>query len=90
MYTRAGRHVAGDPLALLSEYPPELLQSAMRVLAWLEAVEWRWDINTILAQPADMLDAVMTLKSIGEEIRQNERSGNGTETAVNTVEFGAG
>jgi len=36
----------------------------------LEVVEWKWDINTILQQPEDLLRAVIRLKSVGEKLRK--------------------
>lgn len=46
----------------------------MEILLVLEAVDWKWDINTILNQPDDLLRAVLRLKAVGEKLRR-EQSG---------------
>jgi hypothetical protein len=35
---------------------------------------WQWDINTLLAQPDEWLDLVFSLKSIGENYRDQMRN----------------
>jgi len=55
-----------------------VLSQALEILLILEVVEWKWDINTILAQPADLLQAVVRLKSVGEILRR-EKSSDDTE-----------
>ena len=47
-----------------------VLSQALEILLILEVVEWKWDINTILQQPEDLLRAVIHLKSIGEKLRK--------------------
>lgn len=61
-----------DPIAILSSYPPELLDLARRCLSFLESIDWKWDLNTLLEQPADLLAAVMAVRSIGAEIRRQD------------------
>lgn len=38
----------------------------------LETVEWKWDINTLLEQPEDLLKTVLRLKVIGEKLRKSK------------------
>lgn len=40
----------------------------------LEAVEWKWDIKTLLEQPEDLLRAVLRMKVIGEKMRRLEKA----------------
>lgn len=49
--------------------PPDLLEPALRVLEVSEAFP-NWTITQILEQPVALLDAVVTLKSIGLKMRQ--------------------
>ncbi len=72
MYGNEPRGNIDNPFDILAEFPPELLDLARRCLSFLESIEWKWDLNTLLAQPADLLDAIMALKSIGEEIRRQD------------------
>ncbi len=56
----------------LGEVPAVLLEPALELLVLLEAVDWKWDINTLLEQPADLLKAVLRLKVIGEKLRKSK------------------
>jgi hypothetical protein len=56
----------------LGEVPAVLLEPALELLMLLEAVDWKWDINTLLEQPADLLKAVLRLKVIGEKLRKSK------------------
>lgn len=61
-----------SPLEILDEYPADLLEIAKRCLSFLESIDWRWDLKTVLDQPAELMSAIMALKSIGEEIRRQD------------------
>lgn len=50
--------------------PVHLIEQAKRVLSILEAVEWKWTPIQILEQPAELLDAVLSLKTNGEKVRR--------------------
>jgi len=56
----------------LREIPTSILGQALDILLILEAVEWKWDINTILSQPDDLLRAVLRLKAVGEKLRKDQ------------------
>ncbi|HAD06450.1 MAG TPA: hypothetical protein DCE76_04755 [Anaerolineaceae bacterium] len=56
----------------MGEIPTSILGQALDILLVLEAVEWKWDINTILSQPDDLLRAVLRLKSVGEKLRREQ------------------
>lgn len=49
----------------------DLVDQATEILMFLESIEWKWDIQTILDQPNDMTRAVMRLKSLGRKIQQD-------------------
>lgn len=54
------------------------MEEAKRILKVLEACEWKWTINEILEQPADMLDTIVTLRATGLRMKQqvnNKKSG---------------
>lgn len=58
----AARQLRGDP------------DLAMQMLAYLEAVEWKWTITQILEQPEALLEDVLTLAGwTGVLRRQNEQ-----------------
>lgn len=54
----------------LGNIPLVVLSQALEILQILEIVDWKWDINTILAQPAELLQAVLQMKVIGEKLRK--------------------
>lgn len=62
-----------DPLEILSRYTPQVLLAAKRCLSFLEAIDWKWDLITVLKQPDELMDAVMDLRMIGEAIRSEEK-----------------
>lgn len=62
-----------DPLETLAGFPPELLAYGLKLLSWLEATEWHWDLETLLRQDETLLELVFSLKSIGESIREQAR-----------------
>ncbi len=72
MYGEHARGDMDDPLEILAPYPPELLDMARRCLGFLESIDWKWDLNTLLEQPADLLDAVIAMRSVGSEIRRQD------------------
>jgi hypothetical protein len=41
---------------------------------FLESVDWKWDINTILEQPAELFRAVMRLKVAGEKLKKQDEN----------------
>jgi hypothetical protein len=53
---------------------PDILHTAADLLFILEALDWKWDINTILAQPSDLFYAVLQLKGVAEKIKKNNKS----------------
>jgi hypothetical protein len=59
-----------DPVAILADYTPDVLDQARRCLTVLESIDWKWDLNTVLEQPAELLDAIMAIKSVGDDIRR--------------------
>lgn len=69
VYGKTKRGDPDDPLEILAQYPAELLEKARKCLSYLEATDWKWDIVTLLKQPADLLEAVISLKVLGSEIR---------------------
>lgn len=73
MYSLEPRGDIDDPLEMLAEFPASVIEQALKILSWLEVIGWRWDINTLLKQPADLLDAVLTMKAIGESIMEQAR-----------------
>jgi hypothetical protein len=40
------------------------------MLFFLEAINWQWDINTLLAQPADLFSAVLRLMTAGGKLKK--------------------
>lgn len=40
------------------------LEVAFKYWDWLEATEWKWDINTLAAQPEVLMNDVATLASL--------------------------
>ncbi len=78
MYSDQPQGDPDDPLETLAEYPPELLARGLKLLSWLEAIDWKWDIVTLLKQPEDWLELVFTLKMLGESIREQLRKENKT------------
>lgn len=73
MYSVEPRGDIDDPLEMLAEFPASVIEQGIKILSWLEAIDWRWDINTLLRQPADLLEAVFVMKTIGESIRAQAR-----------------
>lgn len=59
----------------LGDIPPELLAQATDILFFLESIEWKWDINTLLEQPAELTRAVLRLRMAGNKLKkQAEKS----------------
>lgn len=54
----------------LGDIPPELLEQATDILFFLESIEWKWDINTLLEQPADLFHAVLRLMMAGNKLKK--------------------
>ena len=54
----------------LGDIPPGLLDHAVDILFFLESIEWKWDINTLLEQPADLFHAVLRLMMAGNKLRK--------------------
>ena len=54
----------------LGGIPPELLEQATDVLVFLEAIDWKWDINTLMSQPHDLFHAVMKLTVAGKKLKK--------------------
>lgn len=70
---------------------PEIVEihdfdAALRIYQWLEAIEWRWDINTLLEQPDALMSDVAEIASImskfdkirearKKEAKTNDRAG---------------
>jgi len=50
---------------------------AFNVWSILEAVEWRWTINDVLAQPESILNDVMMLAALNAKMKKIERDANG-------------
>ncbi len=53
-------------------YAPELIDEAVEILFFLEAIDWRWDIKTILEQPEELTHLVMHLKAQGVSIEKKK------------------
>lgn len=66
-----------DPLETLAKFPPEMLALGLKLLAWLEAIDWKWDIVTLLNQPMEWLELVFALKALGVDIREELRKQKG-------------
>lgn len=73
MYVGGEQGDPPDPIELLGQYPPALLQKCLKLLYWLRRTDWKWDINTLLAQPDDELEIVMTLDALGEAMSEQQR-----------------
>lgn len=73
MYVGGEQGDPPDPVEILAQYPPELVKKGMTLLKWLEGIDYKWDINALLAQPDDELEIVMTLRSLGEAMREQAR-----------------
>ena len=54
----------------LGDIPAELLEQAADILFFLESIEWKWDINTLLEQPADLFHAVLRLMVTGNKLKK--------------------
>ena len=54
----------------LGNIPPDLLDQATDVLFFLETIEWKWDINTLLQQPAALFNAVLKLMMAGSKLKK--------------------
>ncbi len=53
----------------------ELVEEAKKILAVLELTKFTWDINRVLEQPEELLDAVFYMKSIGERFHIQSTKG---------------
>jgi len=47
-----------------------VLDQAVDILFFLESIEWKWDINTLMAQPADLFHAVLRLMMVGNKLKK--------------------
>lgn len=54
----------------LGDIPPEMLDQAEEILEILETIEWKWDINTILAQPDTLFRAVIKMMVAGGRLKK--------------------
>lgn len=54
----------------LGGIPAEVLDQAVDILFFLESIEWKWDINTLMAQPADLFHAVLRLMMAGNKLKK--------------------
>lgn len=50
-----------------------MLEQAAEVLLFVETFGWHLDINTILAQPAELFHATLRLKVAGEKLKKQKR-----------------
>jgi len=62
-----------------------MLERAKQILMVLELTEWRWTILDVLGQPEQELDAVISLKAVGEKIRKQTINRNSTDSEVETI-----
>ena len=62
---------ADPPESILLNHDAELVK---RLLVILEAVEWRWTLSDILAQPEGLLADVISLKALGEQIARTMKN----------------
>lgn len=59
----------------LGDVPADILDQATDILFFLESIEWKWDINTLLDQPSDLFLAVFKLMVTGNKLKkQNEKN----------------
>lgn len=65
-----------DPLEILAQFPAEMLARGLKLLSYLEALDWKWDLATLLEQPADWLELVFAIKLLGESFRDQEKKKN--------------
>lgn len=73
MYGETAQGDPADPLETLAQFPPEMLTLGLKLLSWLEAIDWKWDIITLLKQPMHWLELVFALKALGADIREELR-----------------
>lgn len=50
---------------------------AKKIFMILEAVEYRWTITDVLAQPEDMLNQVLLLKALKYQVREETKKKDG-------------
>lgn len=73
MYGETPRGDPDDPLETLAQFPAEMLERGLKLLSYLEAIDWKWDLVTLLEQPETWLELVFALKMLGESFREQER-----------------
>lgn len=54
----------------LGDIPAVLIGQATDILIFLESIDWKWDINTLLEQPAELFKAIMKLMVAGKKLKQ--------------------
>jgi len=66
----------------LGDIPPETLEQATNVLFFLETIDWKWDINTLLNQPNELFNAILKLLIAGRKLqKQNQKKAALTDEA---------
>ena len=59
----------------MGDLDADLLEQASEVLMFLESIEWKWDIRTILEQPGELTKAVMRLRLVGQKLAKDQENG---------------
>lgn len=49
------------------------MDQAVEMLFFLEAIDWKWDVNTILEQPEELTRLIIHLKAQGVEIQKKKK-----------------
>lgn len=61
-----------DPLETFAAYPPEMVEQATTLLRWLEGIDWKWDILTLLKQPGELMELILLLRAYGVAMRDQD------------------
>jgi len=72
------RFIAGRRITVISRmlilvwvvFPLKCLTRLLIFCFFLESIEWKWDINTLMAQPADLFHAVLRLMMVGNKLKK--------------------
>ena len=66
----------------MGDIPPETREQATNVLFFLETIDWKWDINTLLNQPNELFNAILKLLIAGRKLqKQNQKKAALTDEA---------
>jgi len=66
----------------LDGIPEEILEQATEIALFMQAIDWKWDIVTVLEQPYELFQAVMKITVAGQKIKkQIEKQKKATDNA---------